>query len=115
MRSLFSWFPIDTRNNQFYKLLVTVTEPLLEPVRQELAKLNTEREELTGPGRINKYNNKPGRIPRTLIAVSGMPRAQAGCDGQRESTANAIGPDAGPLAGHWKARPNSSPLPSARV
>lgn len=32
-RSLFSWFPID-RNNQFYRLLYNITEPLLAPVRQ---------------------------------------------------------------------------------
>jgi YggT family protein len=33
VRSLFSWFPID-RNNQFYRLLEAITEPLLGPVRR---------------------------------------------------------------------------------
>ncbi|MEO8541453.1 MAG: YggT family protein [bacterium] len=32
VRSLFSWFPI-SRDNQFARLLTTVTEPLLAPVR----------------------------------------------------------------------------------
>lgn len=35
LRSLLSWFPID-RNNQFARLLTSVTEPLLEPVRRIL-------------------------------------------------------------------------------
>src|SRR5207249_1965001 len=34
--------------------------PLLAPIREELAKLTAEREELTGPGRMTKYNqDKP--------------------------------------------------------
>jgi YggT family protein len=33
VRSLFSWFPV-SRDNEFARLLVTVTEPLLAPVRQ---------------------------------------------------------------------------------
>lgn len=33
-RSLFSWFPVDTRNNPLYQFLYTVTEPLLEPARR---------------------------------------------------------------------------------
>lgn len=35
VRSLFSWFPI-SRDNQFARLLETVTEPLLAPVRRLL-------------------------------------------------------------------------------
>lgn len=35
VRSLFSWFPV-SRDNEFAKLLVTVTEPLLAPVRNLL-------------------------------------------------------------------------------
>ncbi len=33
IRSLLSWFPVD-RNNELVRLLVNVTEPLLEPVRR---------------------------------------------------------------------------------
>lgn len=33
IRSLLSWFPVD-RNSQLVRLLVNVTEPLLEPVRR---------------------------------------------------------------------------------
>ena len=33
VRSLVSWFPI-ARNNEFVRLLDTVTEPLLQPVRR---------------------------------------------------------------------------------
>jgi YggT family protein len=33
LRALLSWFPID-RNNQYARLLVTVTEPILEPLRR---------------------------------------------------------------------------------
>ncbi len=35
VRSLFSWFPI-SRDNEFARLLETITEPLLAPVRQLL-------------------------------------------------------------------------------
>ena len=35
VRSLMSWFPID-RNNQFVRMLDTITEPLLDPVRRLL-------------------------------------------------------------------------------
>lgn len=35
VRSLFSWFPI-SRGNEFARLLETITEPLLAPVRQLL-------------------------------------------------------------------------------
>ncbi len=35
VRSLFSWFPV-SRDNEFARLLVTVTEPLLAPVRNLL-------------------------------------------------------------------------------
>lgn len=35
LRSLFSWFPI-SRDNEFARLLETITEPLLAPVRQLL-------------------------------------------------------------------------------
>ena len=35
VRSLMSWFPID-RNNQFARMLDTITEPLLDPVRRLL-------------------------------------------------------------------------------
>lgn len=35
VRSLFSWFPV-SRDNEFARLLVTITEPLLAPVRQLL-------------------------------------------------------------------------------
>ena len=34
-RSLLSWFPVG-QNNQFARLLYSVTEPLLEPVRRIL-------------------------------------------------------------------------------
>lgn len=33
IRSLLSWFPVD-RNNELVRLLNTITEPLLEPVRR---------------------------------------------------------------------------------
>ena len=39
VRSLFSWFPIDTRNNQLYQFLYTITEPLLEPVRRVMPRV----------------------------------------------------------------------------
>lgn len=35
VRSLFSWFPM-SRDNEFARLLETITEPLLAPVRQLL-------------------------------------------------------------------------------
>jgi len=35
VRSLISWFPV-SRDNEFVRLLETVTEPLLAPVRQLL-------------------------------------------------------------------------------
>lgn len=35
VRSLFSWFPV-SRDNEFARLLTTITEPLLAPVRQIL-------------------------------------------------------------------------------
>ncbi|MCC6960515.1 MAG: YggT family protein [Dehalococcoidia bacterium] len=37
VRSLFSWFPV-SRDNEFVRLLDTITEPLLAPVRQFLPK-----------------------------------------------------------------------------
>ncbi|MCC7089303.1 MAG: YggT family protein [Chloroflexi bacterium] len=33
IRSLLTWFPVD-RNNEMVRLLNTITEPLLEPVRR---------------------------------------------------------------------------------
>jgi len=35
VRSLMTWFPVD-RNNQFVRLLDTMVEPLVEPVRRVL-------------------------------------------------------------------------------
>lgn len=35
VRSLFSWFPI-SRDNEFARLLETITEPLLAPIRNLL-------------------------------------------------------------------------------
>lgn len=37
VRSLFSWFPI-SRTNEFARLLETITEPLMAPVRRLLPK-----------------------------------------------------------------------------
>jgi YggT family protein len=38
LRALMSWFPID-RNNPAARLLVQITEPLLEPVRRFMPRL----------------------------------------------------------------------------
>jgi YggT family protein len=38
LRSLMSWFPVD-RNNPAARLLVQVTEPLLEPVRRFMPRI----------------------------------------------------------------------------
>jgi YggT family protein len=38
LRALMSWFPID-RNNPVARLLVQITEPLLEPVRRVMPRL----------------------------------------------------------------------------
>src|SRR5439155_20975299 len=49
--------------------------PQLAPVRKEIASLTADRDALTGPPVMNKYNqNKIGTIARTLISVSGPPR-----------------------------------------
>jgi YggT family protein len=38
IRALMSWFPID-RNNQFSRILYTVTEPILDPIRRIMPRL----------------------------------------------------------------------------
>jgi YggT family protein len=38
LRSLLSWFPVD-RNNPAARLLVQITEPLLEPVRRFMPRI----------------------------------------------------------------------------
>ncbi|MEO6434309.1 MAG: PSD1 and planctomycete cytochrome C domain-containing protein, partial [Tepidisphaeraceae bacterium] len=49
--------------------------PLLQPVREKLAALTKEREDLLGYAPTHQLDrSQPSRIPRTLISVTGPPR-----------------------------------------